>query len=96
MSELICRAISTRTLLAFDYAGKHRLVEPYLHGFAPDGRELLRAFQIAGESASKRPSGWKLYEVNKITELRGVNEHFVPRTDFDSSYDGMRPIHCEV
>lgn len=96
MNPLICRAITTRTMLAFDYDRQHRVVEPHCHGHAPDGRELLRAFQIAGASASGRPLGWRLYEVRRISELRSVNEHFVPRSDFDPTYDDMRPIHCAV
>lgn len=54
MCAAICRAIQTRTLLAFDYDGHHRIIEPYCHGTGTVGQERLRAYQVAGDSSTGR------------------------------------------
>lgn len=93
MRTSLCRAIQTATLVAFDYDGKHRIVEPYCHGTAANGQELLRAYQIAGASRSGE-LGWRLFDVQRITELRGVNEHFFSRAEYDRVDSVIQTVHC--
>jgi hypothetical protein len=93
MRTTICRAIATRTLLAFDYDGHHRTVEPHCHGTGPHGQELVRGYQIAGSSKSGT-LGWRLFDVARISELRSVPEHFAPRADYNRVDAAMHPVHC--
>jgi hypothetical protein len=95
MRTSICRAIATRTLLAFDYDGHYRIVEAHCHGTGPRGQELVRGYQIAGSSTSGA-LGWKLFDVARISELRGINEHFAPRADYNPADAAMHPVHCSV
>ena len=90
---VICRAIGTRTLIAFDYDGHHRIAEPYRHGTGSRGRELLVGYQVAGSSASA-DLGWRLFDVSRITELRAVNEHFVCRPEYDAEDPRIDSVHC--
>jgi predicted DNA-binding transcriptional regulator YafY len=95
MCAAICRAIQTRTLLAFDYDGHHRIIEPYCHGTGTVGQELLRAYQVAGDSSTGR-LGWKLFDVSRITEMRAINEHFTARPDYNPADALMHPVHCGI
>ena len=63
---LICRAIATGRLMAIDYGGGMRVLEPAVHGFSADGTELLTAYQRDGASGSGCPSGWRTFTVNRM------------------------------
>jgi hypothetical protein len=91
----ICQAVAQRQMLAFDYDRHHRIVEPHCHGPGVDGRELLRAYQVGGTSASG-PLGWKLFDAARITSMRVLDEHFAPRPDYRADDPAMHPVHCCV
>ena len=64
-------AFSNQRQVAFDYDGKLRIVEPHALGTSTkDGEFLLRAYQIAGESRSGEAEGWRLFRLEKITNIR--------------------------
>ena len=69
MNRLICSAIDNRYLLSIEYDPGHRIVEPHAYGLGSDGKELLRAFQTEGASASGEQKEWKLFRVDRITRL---------------------------
>ena len=76
MNATIASAIATRTVIEFDYNNEHRWAEPYAHGESNVGNELTRAFQIGGGSESGETSGWKLFNVAKISNLRLTPQTF--------------------
>ena len=93
----ICRAIASRTLLEFDYDGRHRIVAPYCHGTLKKEVEALRAIQVGGTSRSSRFGIGKLWHVDKMTNVRNTREPFIA-TDPDYQPDDgvMIEIHCRV
>ncbi|HOM61622.1 MAG TPA: hypothetical protein PLP49_09370 [Anaerohalosphaeraceae bacterium] len=96
MNEDICRAIKSRNLISFDYDGGRRKVEPHCYGVGKKG-ELLRAFQVSGHSESGEPYGWKLFSVEKISDLTIEKETFdSPRPDYKANDSAMLRIYCCV
>lgn len=96
MRELICTAIKDHMLLEFDYEGLHRVVAPYCHGFTARG-EVLRAVQVRGESRSRGFRFGKLWTIEKMRNLRGTTESFIPDDpDYNPNDSAMTTIHCNV
>jgi hypothetical protein len=93
VNRAICEGIAARRLLAFDYDGHHRVVEPYCHGTSIDGTELLRAYQVGGTSSSHR-LGWKLFDVARAAPIRPLQETFQRRPDYRADDRAMHPVHC--
>ena len=94
-SGVVCKAIASRRLLEFDYDGHHRVVEPHCHGRGAEGQDFLRAYQVAGTSASG-PLGWKLFDLARVRNLRVLNGSFVRRADYRPDDTSMHPVHCCV
>jgi hypothetical protein len=89
----ICEAIARRLLLAFDYGGSRRVVQPYCHGFTRSGAETLRAVEV---NARGRAFG-KLWTVAKIQNLLLTTEPFTPDDpDYNPDDSAMAGIHCRV
>lgn len=68
MINTIELAIENRSILAFDYEGTLRFVEPHCVGRGTKGF-LLRGFQTGGESDSIN-FGWKLFSFDKMSNVR--------------------------
>lgn len=94
----LCSAIAERHLLALRYKGKDRLVEPYSHGFAADGREMLVAYQRGGDSESGQQTGWKAMVVADLHQLQRLDVPFVAsRADYNPDYSkNLVRVHCCV
>jgi hypothetical protein len=58
MNGLIAAAIGQRRLLKLAYTAGNRVVETHAYGVDGYGKELLRCFQVAGESASLGKRRW--------------------------------------
>ena len=69
MKTLINEAIKNRKLLEFNYQGYYRVVEPHTFGIYNNGNELLIAYQIDGESKSRKPPFWRNFMVDEIEDL---------------------------
>lgn len=94
---VICDAISKRLVLQFHYGGGLRIVEPYRHGRSTAGNEVLRGYQVSGYSASRNPSGWRLFDVRKIGQLRAAPETFSGhRPGYAAKDPAMRFVHCQL
>jgi hypothetical protein len=96
MVDLVCAAIRSRRLLAFEYDGLRRVVAPYCHGLSQGG-EVLRAVQVRGESRSKGYGFGKLWVVARMRNVQVMDETF---TAGDRGYNpndsAMTTIHCRV
>ena len=57
MNGLIAATVEQRRLLKLAYSAGNRIVDPHAYGRDGDGRELLRCYQLAGESASGGRAG---------------------------------------
>jgi hypothetical protein len=81
----ILSAIENRQVLRFNYNGKERIVEPQTYGISIAGREVLRAHQIGGKSSSGQVRMAKLFELEKMSNLRKEG------TVFASALSGHNP-----
>lgn len=89
---LIAEAIATQHLLQLDYAGSTRIVEPHIYGLDAQGREVLSAYQVTGGSISGETTGWKTFEIAKVTDVEVLAAHFSrPRREYNPA-DAMFQI----
>jgi hypothetical protein len=96
-TSVVCEAIRGRSLLEFEYEGRHRVVAPYCHGISGRGVEVLRAVQVGGSSRSGGFGFGKLWAVGKMTGVRLAPESFLPDDpDYNPDDSGMKQIHCRV
>ncbi len=77
MNDIIIEAIESRKLLEFYYKNHHRIVEPHTFGISSKGNENLSAFQIDGTSERNNVPDWGLFTIDKIVDLKILNESFV-------------------
>lgn len=84
MNGLIAAAVEQRRLLKFAYSAGSRIVEPHAYGLDGGGRELLRCYQLAGESASGGRAGWKLLRAGDITAVEVLDVCFAPRAGYNT------------
>ncbi len=97
MNSLICSAIDTKRTLQVYYNGGHRTVEPFCYGVTKNGIELLRAYQVRGHSESGNPSGWKLFRVEKMVDLKVTDEPFTgKRPGYNPDDPAMVTLYCHV
>lgn len=97
MSPSICEAIEQRLVLRFVYEGRSRVVEPHCHGVSKAHNEVLRAFQIGGQSESGEEVGWKLFNVGKIEQLVVSGEVFTgTRRGYTPRDSQMTSICCAL
>jgi len=93
INSVICNAIKSKHVLKFDYENGTRIAEPYCYGKSSKGNEVLRAFQIKGDSKSGKPHGWKLFNVSKMNNVTVNREHFSMGHDY-SREKRMKNIYC--
>jgi predicted DNA-binding transcriptional regulator YafY len=96
MNTIIRDAIHKRRLLQFSCEPGMRVVEPYAYGVNDGGHELLRAYQVSGESHS-REVGWKLFRVDEMADLVILDESFQEaRLGYMRNDPSMTMIYCEL
>lgn len=64
LPETLAKATADRQVIAFDYDDKPRVLEPHAVGINAKGALQVRGFQTNAE-----PPTWKLFTVEKITNL---------------------------
>ncbi len=97
MRERICAAIDGQRLLAFDYEGWPRTVEPHAYGESPEGHELLRAFQVSSTAEPAALLGWALFRVEAISGINVLDTVFAgPRPGYHRDDSDIRKIHCQL
>lgn len=84
MSTMIATAIANRSVIAFDYEGTTRFVEPHALGRTSKDDLVLRGFQTGGDSNSIN-FGWKLFTVAKMFNIRLAP----PRRDYNPNDKAM-------
>lgn len=97
MTHPICTAISLRAVVRFRYSSILRVAEPYCHGFSTAGHEVLRAYQVEGESASGEALGWRLFSLDEVSDLEVLQQHFITnRPGYTPTDAAMAEVHCHV
>jgi predicted DNA-binding transcriptional regulator YafY len=82
--NLIDQAIKNKNVITFTYDGYQRTAEPHHYGILND-KDQLHAYQIGGESKSRKPVNWKNFEIGKIKELILTNDTFEVRSSHHPS-----------
>lgn len=73
----ICSAIESKSVIEFDYEGMgKREVEPHTCGVSTAGNEVIRGFQTYGFSKSNKQPPWKLFDIEKISNLTVLDKKF--------------------
>lgn len=89
MNKQICNAIRSKNLIHFYYNGGY--------GISRKGNELLRAFQTGGYSESRDPVKWKLFTVDKMSDITITNEEFPgDRHEYNPNDSAMEDIYCNI
>lgn len=97
MNDIIIEAIENRKLLEFVYKDHYRVVEPHTFGVSSKGNQNLSAFQIDGTSESIVVPDWGLFTVNKINDLKILNETFEgTRPKYTKGDSRMVKIYTEL
>jgi len=92
MNNTIFNAIQNRSKLRFTYKDSMRLVEPYTYGCNFKGNDVLRAFQIDGDTQNE----WKLFSVDKIELLEESNSFALNRDSYTRGDSAMQNIYIEI
>lgn len=91
----IVEAIGARHLLAFNYHGKPRVVEPHTFGLDRWNRTLLCAFQVECEGAERL--GWRFFFVEQMTNARlNARKFTTPRPEYRRGDGAFRSITAEL
>lgn len=70
LESLIIQIISERKLVSIEYEGVGpRILEIYDFGQTKTGISAISAYQISGPSESGDKSGWKIFNLDKITKI---------------------------
>ena len=94
METVICNAIGKKAVIAFEYNGRLRIVEPQCHGISSAGHEVLRGVQINDDGHSTKVAG-KLFDVSKMSALRELGRTFVnPAPNHNPNDKAMKLVHC--
>jgi len=83
--------------LRFTYKGLPRVVEPHAHGTSTAGNEMMRAYQIDGETS--QPSGelgWRPFLIDRVENLTTGETFSGTRPLYRRGDRGMRVVHCEL
>ncbi len=96
MNRLIVAAVEQRRLLKLAYTAGNRIVEPHVYGLDGGGRELLRCYQLAGESASRERAGWKLLRAEAVAAVEVLDVHFEPRAGYKPGDPAIQAILARV
>jgi hypothetical protein len=97
MHALLCKAILEKKVIHFYYDGGYRCAEPHCYGVSKEGNELLRAYQTGGHSASNNPVGWKLFRVDKLSNITSTEDSFAgPRPEYNPNDPAMASIYSRL
>jgi hypothetical protein len=89
----INKAIDNKIRIKIFYRGDkniaagQRTIEVYAYGLSSAGNQVMRAFQLAGDTQTEMPD-WKLFRVDRISRWVETNQRFdQPRPNFNPNGD---------
>lgn len=84
MLEEIVNAIRKQRMLRIHYDPGDRFIEPHAIGYGRVDQVLLRTFQVEGASASGEPHNWKLFRIDRMSQVGdGGRQFFGPRPEYN-------------
>lgn len=92
----LVRAIDEKRLIQLTYKGGSRIAEPHDYG-VQKGIARLLIYQVRGYSRSRKPSGWRLLDVEGIQHLELLDERFPgSRVDGDEHHQQWDQLFARV
>ena len=96
----VIEAIRSKRLIAFDYNGVRRVVEPHTYGLDKWQRKVLCAFQVeaSGQNeASGGSDGWRTFVMAKASQLRLDQRRFEqPRPGYQHNDGAFTQILAQL
>lgn len=93
----LCQAIKNRNTIQFKYKELNRIVQPACYGRNKKGNDMLRGYQIRGDTHSESPSSWKYFKVDNIEDGKILNEKFHESPQgYKKGDKHMSEIYCEL
>ena len=93
----IVEAIGKRHLLAFDYHGAMRVVEPHTFGVDRWNRALLCAYQVERGGESKQAPGWRFFFVDQMSNVQTDSRRFsTARPEYRRGDGAFKSITAEL
>lgn len=93
------KAIAEKRILRFYYEGDgvnaqgYRIAEIYAYGLTKAGNPVIRAFQLSGDTKTKRPA-WKMFLLSKMNRVTFQGNFNKPREGFNPDGDKtMRTVY---
>jgi hypothetical protein len=74
VDELLRAAIEQKRLVSFVYKDSPRVIEPHDYGIQ-NGSVKVLGYQVGGSSSGPLPN-WRWFEVNLISDIRLLTDHF--------------------
>lgn len=97
MKNIIKEAIANKQLLEFVYKDEQRIVEPYTFGITTKGNDVLSGYQVDGESTSSDELGWRLFTLDKIGDLKLLDNTFSgDRDEYNPNDSRMSHIYITI
>ena len=97
MKNTIIDAINSKQVIEFTYKNDLRVVEPFVLGVSSTGKDSFRAYQVGGNSTDSNSIGWKMFTIDKVSNLilkdnvfSGVREYYNPNDK------ALNPIYASV
>ncbi len=96
MNQTIVDAIHNKTRLSLSYFGVLRIVEPHAYGVTAEGKEVLRCYQVHGNTAFD-PQNWDLLVVAQISSIKDTGQQFLnPRPGYKEDDKAMEKIYAQL
>jgi hypothetical protein len=95
MNQQLHDAITNKTALKVRYKDVERWIEPVAYGVSKKGSEILRAYQMHGDSDSG--PGWKLFTVAGLSDIEPSGQPFTgPQAGYAKGDKAMASIFAEL
>ena len=87
-------ALASARRLSICYNGTCRTVEVHAVGISKSGNAIMRAWQLE----NGEPAGWKLFSVDKITQIATLEDQTseAPRPGYKPNDSAMAEIVCQI
>jgi hypothetical protein len=93
----IWRAIRKREPLSFFYERKYREAQPIILGYSAKGREVMMAYQTAGETSPNRKlPGWRCFDLADVRAIKSRNGNWLEGGSHKQDQTCVRFVDVDV
>jgi predicted DNA-binding transcriptional regulator YafY len=97
VENIIKEAIENKKVIEFIYKNDIRVVEPFVLGVSSTGKVSVRAYQVGGNSTDSNTIGWKMFTLDKMSNLQVKSDDFTGlREHYNSNDSALNPIYARV